>query len=180
MSRLRSGFCWSRRLSMALFLCVLVCGLFAETPNEPPDWNSELESLRQLLLSQIAYAEKLIEFSEKQKARLADYEALLEEQRQILMDSDERIASLSSQLTVSNRSTETLQKELENLGVLHARLRTEHEELLRSWNGYKQESQKQIDQLRAERDRWARWRTAFWIGTPAAALLGLLVGALIF
>ena len=167
-------------MCMAFAFCVLSLPLLAETPLGPPDWKSELESLKRLLLSQIVYAEKLVALSEKQKARLADYEMLLEEQGQILMSSNERIESLSAQLTVSNKSAETLRKELENLGILHARLRTEHEELLRSWNGYKQESQKQIDQLRAERDRWARWRTAFWIGTPAAALLGLLVGALIF
>ena len=163
-----------------MLFCVLVCGAFAETPSGPPDWKSELESLKRLLLSQIVYAEKLVALSEKQKARLADYEMLLEEQGQILMSSNERIESLSAQLTVSNKSAETLRKELENLGFLHARLKAQHEELLRSWNDYKQESQTQIDQLRAERDRWARWRTAFWIAAPAALALGLFLGALVF
>jgi len=54
MSRLRWPPFWGRLLCMAFAFCVLSLPLLAETPLGPPDWKSELESLKRLLLSQIA------------------------------------------------------------------------------------------------------------------------------
>ena len=72
-----------------------------------------------------------------------------------------------------------MQKELENLRSLHEQLNLQHEKVLRSWSEYRLEAEKQIEGLKAERDRARRWQRAFWIGGAVALVSGFVAAVML-
>jgi len=159
------SFFWRRWLTASF----LLLAVFAALPAHATDWQSELATLKQLLSEQIVYTEKLLSLLEAQSGRLADLDKALQTQKRILADSQSTIEHLRSQIGISNESATSLAGDLMKLRTLHEELQTSHNELLKSYQGYKKAAQSEID------DAWRRVRRLRWLAIGEAAIFTVVV-----
>jgi len=148
--------------------------------NEMNVWQKEIESLKRTLLYSLDCFNKISTLAIEQNLKHAEAQRLLKEQKELLDSSQKRIDYFLSQIVSSRSSSTALLKELEILQGLQDQARKKYEQLLKDFDDYKKEAERQIDDIRGERDRARKWLK--WMPLPIglAFLAGGILGALLF
>ena len=134
------------------------------TANELTERQQELQSLKFSMLRQISYCAKLSELLTEQSLSLKTFSLLIEGLKKSEATLTQKLLALEQQLMVSKDSTTSLRLELIALEILLEQSTQKHEELLISWNAYRDEMRAQVREIQGERDRARAWVKRFiWV-----------------
>ncbi len=180
MSLLKHGSCsqwryWASSLLVCLFV-IVPSGVL--TANEVPNWQNEIENMQKKLLYSLDCFNQISTLATEQSSSHEEALRLLDEQERLLDNSQTRIDYLSSQIAISQQSSEASLTELAALQTLQKQAQQQFEKVSAAYAAYKQEATGQIKEIQRERDR-ARLFSRLGLITIGILVVGGTIGFIV-